>query len=241
MFSVPSMQIPSAAGVEYVDGATDIDTATGWDSSHSYTLAVDNSGSNRMLIIAMVGSKQDPPDVTSATLGGVSGTELWGQSADGGNGARVQMWYWDDSDISTIGSGSKTLALTMDKDTPAQAVALAQFTGVNQTTPFGTPVDDPDTSSNPVNHSLTLAGEAGEFAFTGVGFADSAAGGGNDCTPPSGVTELQDGGVDGGSYGVGIAIGYEADISASEDFGWTVNIGSTVDSSVAFAVAVYAA
>lgn len=133
------------------------------------------SGSNRLLIVATadwVGGDTDT--TTGITYNGVALTKLTASKAF--NTARSQLWY-----LVNPASGAHTIAVT---SSAGMAFIASSYTGVDQSTPLGTPVANTGNSATPTSGSIT--GQVGNLLVDNV----AVLGGGGALTAGGGRTNM---------------------------------------------------
>lgn len=166
-------------------------TQTVWDASdHTFAEVWTNSitigsGANRILV-AMVNTTGDIP--TAVSLDGTTAlTMVTGSNITDGTGSNSSLWY-----LINPPSGSHTITVTSGQQNGT--AILSSWTGVNQTTPFGTLVEN--TVVTAASDTLSVTGTTGSVLldFMAQVWNDTQA------DPAAGQTRLGD--VDaGGSLG----------------------------------------
>lgn len=112
------------------------------------------SGNNRLVIIACVA--EATTDINTPTYNGSStGVTLISQFNGSGADIRVEVYYVKDADL-PAGAGSYTVTYT-GGGTPSAGIAVAAYTGVDQTTPHDAPVTDTTDLTSPLAITTTSA------------------------------------------------------------------------------------
>jgi len=132
---------------------------SGASDPHTFAYDAGASGTDTILIVSAYTETTTP---ASVTYNGVSMTYIGGQ--DGG-GNRVDAWY-----LANPSTGSNTLSLTQGGATADQIITAVCYSGVDQTTPVGTPVYQSQTVSSPGEVTTTLdTTAANSYIFTAAG------------------------------------------------------------------------
>lgn len=209
------------------------------DSSNSDapTITLAGTGTNK-IVIAVIGTTNTAVDNhTGWTLNSVAADFSGTLNIDGGRAVSTSYAVW--LDANHPGSGSFTVAYNGEGTFPIWTVY--ELSGVNQTTPIGTPATATATDqADGSTLTATLVGESGEFVFSYCATGDAA-------TASTGSTAPAN--LDGTTYTTTLSQGTvsvdndTAAASASEDYTWTLSHNGVdiIDSCVAAAFAVYAA
>jgi len=237
MFSVPV--IATAAGVSFDGSDSELKDSLNLNNyNHTVTLA--NTGESDRLVVVMVGMCQNAVQtMSSCTLNGTAGT-IANYGIDGGRAGNLAVIYWKDAQLPSS-NGDYTLNCQWGSDADASIMIAFELSGVDQTTPLGTP--DTDTATGQTGYAypnLNITGSSGSFALTAALCADDYDSDKLDGkTPPTGVTEVAD---DGGGYSgldsVRLAAGYIESISSNQDFDWTETDAKNLDALVGYAVVI---
>lgn len=169
----------------------------GDDPSWSHTC----TGSDRLLVVFTgnwVGS--DTEEVTAVTYNGVALTR---HSVHAWNTGYISMWY-----LIGPATGAHTIAVTTTASNQVSCVA-SSWTGVDQSTPLGTPVANTGASATPTN-AVTV--QTGNYALDGVAaLADNL-------TAGAGQTDL---GFLASGHGDGCDSSYKAGTGSSMTMSWS--------------------
>lgn len=140
------------------------------------TFSATVSGTNRLLLVSV--QTGDGEEATSCTFNGVSLTRLTAADYVGGVQFNVSRWYLVAPPV-----GTYTVAILTDATPSFRVGAIAEcWNGVDQTTPFGTTVNDTDlgvtgtTSSDQILSSFAAARD-GTGAWSATGTAPHTIGG----------------------------------------------------------------
>src|SRR3989454_4121481 len=112
------------------------------------------SGSNRVLLVD-TSNRDGNKTITGVTYGGTALTRRGFQNG-AGNGNRVEIWS-----LTAPSPGTANVVVTLSGAVDVVGGAIS-FTGVNQTTPFGTFVSAQGTSASP---SVTASSAAGQVVL----------------------------------------------------------------------------
>lgn len=125
------------------------------DSGVSFTWSHTCTGSNLLLLVSVV--VPSAVTITSVTYNAVSMTSVG--SADNASGGKVQIFR-----LINPATGANSVVVTPDHNGPAAAGAIS-FTGVDQTTPLGTPATATGNSATP---SVSVTSATGEMAYDSI-------------------------------------------------------------------------
>lgn len=137
-------------------GVGSFDTTTAYNS-FTYTVS---AGSQRLLVLfvgigasAVAGVVVSP---TAISYGGVAANgQITGYIKDDDNFVLTTAWYWDESKIASASTNVINISSWSQAAIAALVVGAAAFSGVDQTTPFGTAVTATATSTTPSTGSIT--------------------------------------------------------------------------------------
>ncbi|MDB5862777.1 MAG: hypothetical protein JWO70_583, partial [Betaproteobacteria bacterium] len=122
------------------------------------------SGTDRLLVVEVSTDSTQP--VTSVTYGGTALTQL-SAITDGANKVRAEVWY-----LVAPSSGTANVVVSLGSGKEFVAGATS-FSGVDQSTTFGTPVTAEGAGGAP---SVTVASAVGEIVFDVVALRDRTSG-----------------------------------------------------------------
>ena len=141
-------------GAERLSSGTN---ATSYDST-TYgggTWTANTTGSNRLMVFVICClTPATLPTSISMTFGSQSGTELFEDVTVNASRGTVAVFYIKDADIPT---GAQDVTVTMGtSNTRACSVYVAEYSGVDQTTPFGTPATQTWSSTGTPSQTVTV-------------------------------------------------------------------------------------
>lgn len=127
------------------------------------------SGSNRLLLVAVCYAAGNSRTVTGVTYNGVALTSVGSlnNTTDGANNA-VHLWR-----LIAPSTGSNTVTATISGPPATTVLVVASYTGVNQTTPLGTPTTG--SGSNAAQPSINVTSATNELAFDALCTLNSSA------------------------------------------------------------------
>ena len=134
------------------------DSTTSTDGSGtSFTFShTTGTGTNRLLLVG-VSMQQGGQSVSGVTYGGISLTQVsFRSNGTGGTSTRMEIWQLVNPPV-----GVTNVVVTLSATSQA-AIGAATFSGVDQTTPFGTFVSATGNSATP---SVIATSAAGELVF----------------------------------------------------------------------------
>ena len=125
------ISVPLGYAAIYLDTVSSKDSGTGGASQLTWNHTVTIGASHRLIIVGVSIDDNTDTTVTSVTYGGQSLSQVPGATATY-NAARVDMWYRKDPL-----TGINSVQVNLSRSTQAVGGATS-YTGVDQTTPFGT-------------------------------------------------------------------------------------------------------
>jgi hypothetical protein len=172
------------------------------------------SGSDRILMVGVLSGAGSPVDPSAVKWGGSGGASLTqvGSTVNVGSFVKVSLWR-----LVNPASGSNTVHVTWGSAQDERALVAAAYTGVDQTTPLGTPATATGTNTTP---TVNVSSAAGELVVDSVGFLDQ---GGNNRTLAVGASQTSRAEVEGANLGFeGLGISDEAG-TATVTMSWTTS------------------
>lgn len=174
LWLLPTLALAQPA---YVDSTSCIDTSM---PSSTFTCAFTVSGgSDRALLVSTGHFNSSAPTCSGITYNGIALTELVDVTASGTG--RVCLYGMDPDDVPTAGAYNAVVTFSGSADD--HFMCVAEFTGVDGTTPFNTPNS---ATGDSTTASVTATTAADEIIFAGM------ANGWNNATPGANETERQD-------------------------------------------------
>lgn len=176
------------------------------------------SGANRILIVGVLSGAGTPVDPTTVKAGGCSGTNMTQVGSTVNVGGNVKLTMWRLTSTQGLGTGSTVVCVAWPSNQDETGIVAASYTGVDQTTPLGTPATATVTSSAAPTVNVTSA--TGELVVDVVGFLDS---GGANRTLTVGAGQTSRGEVEGANLGSeGLGTSEEAG-AATTTMSWTIS------------------
>ena len=182
-------------------------SATSTGSSVTISNYSPGSGSNRLMMVGVSWSPNDNETISSVTYGGQSLTLVPSSNHQNSNVAQVSMYYLKESGIAAV-SPPANIVVTFNEAVQEGVVAgVTTFSGIDQTTTFGTANGATGTSTTP---SVTITSASGELVFGVKDNRDNVT-----TTPVSGETILWDGLGGTRADGVGFSEAGAASVTSS--------------------------
>ena len=173
------------------------------------------AGANRMLLVAV--TKRALVDLGSVTYGGAPLTKLGASDAGTGNNPHAEIWYLLSPPV-----GTADIVATLSSGIEFWQVAALDITGIDQTTPFGTPMRAAKSTANP---GVTAAALGNDLVLDVVAYESHT----DTVVAGPGQFRLWSGSCDGNWKG---AVSTEAG-AASVDMTWALPAGNWAQIAVA--------
>lgn len=142
------------------DAASSANTGSSTSGTLTWSHPVTSSGANRILVVGVTIRNDQSQTVSSINYGGSNLSLI--QTAAKAKDVRVELWYLKNP---PVGTNNVVVTLAGSKKACFAAGAMS-YTGVNQTTPFGTPVTSNKTGTS---ISINVASAAGEVVVDVAG------------------------------------------------------------------------